>query len=235
MKLSSPFNPVVVARLFNIMPLTRSRPLVVAALVLRGPLAVAQGVLADAGFESGTFVPGGTGGWVAYSGSPAFVQSTARSGNWSLQANYAPMMDGSIVHQWVAVQPGSRYALTGWGMTPVRLGNNRVGYLDLTFCDINHVPIGQGNESGTISSSSPLNTWIALSVTGTAPTGAAYAEVIAGVGFPYFQTLGNNAVYFDDLTLSQIPEPAVHALLMTGLSGGLWFHSRKRQSWRVER
>src|ERR1039458_626194 len=109
-------------------------------------------------------VAGGVGGWEINAGSPVFTHDFVRSGSWSLQESYFLGSGAYVVDQWVAVQPGSQYALSGWAMTPVRLVNDRVGYLVLTFCDISRVAIGQGIRSGTISSSMPVNSWVPLPV-----------------------------------------------------------------------
>lgn len=215
------------SRSISVMKVVRSYALLIAAFALCDRTLLAQGLLADPGFESGGPVAGGVGGWEINAGSPVFTHDFVRSGSWSLQESYFLGSGTYVVDQWVAVQPGSQYALSGWAMTPVRLVNDRVGYLVLTFCDISRVAIGQGIRSGTISSSMPVNSWVPLSVTATAPAGAAYAR--DSVSVPIVQILGpgSNAIYYDDLSLA-VPEPSSQALLVATFSGWLWLRSRKK-------
>ena len=199
--------------------------LIIVAVMLRASPLLAQGVLADPSFESGLLVTGGVGGWDTNSGSAVLAQGLARTGNWSAQANYgATIMDPSMICQWVVVQPNNRYALSGWGLTPVQL-TTTTAFLFLRFSDINHNLIGLGNRSGEIDASSPVNTWVPLSVTATAPTGAAYAQVIAGTGLIFNFNPQIHAVYFDDLDLKAIPEPHTPAVLTPGLA--IWLCLRR--------
>ncbi|MEI8045125.1 MAG: hypothetical protein WCL11_27180 [Verrucomicrobiota bacterium] len=215
------------SRSISVMKLVRSYALLIAAFALCDRTLLAQGLLADPGFESGGMVAGGVGGWEIKAGSPVFTHNFVRSGSWSLQESYFFGSDAYVVDQWVAAQPGSQYTLSGWSMTPIRLVNDRVGYLVLTFCNSSHVAIGQGIRSSTISSSTPANSWVPLSVTATAPAGTVYARVSVSVPLVQILSPASNAIYYDDLSLA-VPEPSSQALLVATFSGWLWLRSRKK-------
>jgi hypothetical protein len=185
-------------------------------LAIRASSIFAQGVISDPGFESGTFVTGGTGGWDSLSGSPVFSQDYARTGTWSVKSSLGIGPSICLVHQWVTVQPGSQYQLTGWGLTSARLATTAEGYITFSFGDANHVHIVQGYRSANITSGSLLNTWLSLSATAAAPANAAYADIVAGVASPV-QTFGNNSVYFDDVNIIAVPEPSTLGIIATGL------------------
>jgi hypothetical protein len=209
----------------NVMKLVCKYALLIAALALCERPLLAQGFLADPGFESGGPVGGGVGGWEINAGSPVFTHSFVRSGIWSLQESYSPFSGACVVDQWVTAQPSSQYTLSGWALTPIRLVNDRVGYFVLTFCDSNHVAIGQGIRSSRISSSSPINSWLPLTVTATAPVGAAYARVAVSVPIVQLPGLESNAIYYDDVSLA-VPEPSSQALVAI-FSGWLWLRNQK--------
>lgn len=212
---------------------SRFRLLMIAAVAFRTSPLLAQGILVDPGFESGTFVLGGVGGWDAGWGSPALVETNSRSGNWSMQANYGLGRDSALIYQWATVEPGVQYALTGWGLTPIKL-ETTTAFLFLRFSDINHASLGLGRRSGEIDSLSPVNTWIPMSVTATAPAGAAYAQIMAGGGLTLNFAPWMNAVYFDDLNFTSIPEPQSLTLITIGLSlsllsrNGRWCSPKNR-------
>jgi PEP-CTERM motif len=187
-----------------------------------------QGVISDPGFESGTFVPGGTGGWDSLSGSPAFAQDNTHSGAWSLKASLAIGSAICLAHQWVAVEPGTQYQLTGWGLTPARLATTVEGYITFNFADANHVHISSGYFSLKITSGSPLATWIPLSASATAPANAAFAEITAGVA-SLVQPFGNNSVYFDDMNLAAVPEPSSLGLMATSFLACHLIRKRQRR------
>ena len=210
----------------SVMKLVRKYALLIAAFALCDRTLLAQGVLADPGFESGGWVAGGVGGWEINAGSPVFTHNFVRTGSWSLQESYFVGSGADVVDQWVAAQPGSQYTLSGWAMTPVQLVDERVGYFVLTFCNSNDVAIGQGIRSSTISSLTPVNSWVPLSVTATAPAGAAYAQVSVSVPIVQIFPEPSNAIYYDDLSLA-VPEPSSQALVVVAFSGWFWLRSRR--------
>lgn len=174
-------------------------------------------LLSDPGFESGTPVPGAFGGWETPLAA-AFSQTHHRSGAWSMENYYDPAHFQGISAQKVTVTPGTDYTLTGWAFTPNTLSSSSsLGFLMLFFTDANGDTIGQYLASAEFDSASPANTWVQLSVDGTAPANAAfvYAETMLWNPGP------GDAVYFDDLSLTVVPEPSALAVLSAGLGLGL--------------
>ena len=84
---------------------------------------------------------------------------------------------------------------------------------------------------GAVTPSTPPQTWTFLSGTVTAPPGTAYVEVLAEL-FNQINPSSANVVYFDDVNLTQVPEPA--GLAFVSLGAGAFVqrlkmrHSRKR-------
>jgi hypothetical protein len=182
-------------------------------------------LLSDPGFESGTPLPGMIGGW-AMVVDAAFSQAYHRSGAWSMENYYNPAGFHGVSLQAVAATPGADYTLAGWAFTPNTLSSSSsLGLLILSFTDANGGLIGQYLTSASLDSASPANTWVQLSVDGTAPANA--ASVIAET------TLWNpgpgDAVYFDDLSLTVVPEPSALTVLSAGLGLGLLGRRRMRQ------
>lgn len=174
-------------------------------------------LLFDPGFESGTPVPGAFGGWATVVDA-AFSQSYHHSGTWSMDNYYVPGGFHGVSVQGTAVTPGADYSLTGWALTPQTLSNpGSLGYLILYFTDVNGGLIGQYLTSPPLDNTAPANTWVQLSVEGTAPANAAsvFAETTLWNPGP------GDAVYFDDLNLTVVPEPSALALLGAGLALGL--------------
>ncbi len=119
------------------------------------------------------------------------------------------------------------FRLSGWALTPVSLNSAHVGYLYVQFADANHTAIlGAGASTPYIQSGSPVNTWISLTTTTTAPANAVYAEISAGMGFPSLQSPQANSVYFDNLSFAQVPEPASAALALFGLASLIAWQKR---------
>jgi hypothetical protein len=178
-------------------------------------------ILADPGFESGTPVPSAVGGWDTVTDA-VFSQTYQHSGAWSMETYYNPAGFHGVSVQEAAVIPGADYALGGWAFTPNTLGASAFGNLILFFTDANGALIGQYLGSAPLTSASPANTWLQLSVGSIAPANAAavWAET------SLFNPGPGDAVYFDDLNLTVVPEPSALALLSAGL--GLGFLSRRR-------
>jgi hypothetical protein len=174
-------------------------------------------LLADPGFESGTPVSGGIGGWTTVVDA-AFSQSYQHSGAYSLKTYYASTSSMGSSVQKVAAIAGTDYSLTGWALTPQKLSSSySQGSLILFFADASDHLIGQFLGSALLTSNSPASTWIQLSVTGTAPANAAfvYAETLLWNPGP------GDAIYFDDLSLTVVPEPSALAVLSASLGLGL--------------
>lgn len=171
--------------------------------------------LSDPGFESGSFLNNsGLGGWSPVN-SGAFSQDYAHSGSWSLKDAY----DGSsfviAAFQLVRVTPQVTYAVSGWGFTPSpsTFAGIGQGFLMVAFLDGNGGIIDTSGTAfypmGSINSSTPALTWTFLSGSVTAPPTAVNLEVIPEL----FSGSTGNAVYYDDISVTAIPEPSALALL----------------------
>jgi len=199
----------------------------VAVLVLGNSTIQAQNLLVDPGFEShGTAV----GDWGTFNGA-AFSTAQARTGNYSM-ADPGPAGNYSGSFETFASAPGLKYDLTGYGFIPTALTGGD-GQLQITFwsglngsgANLGTVATSPGNAqvSNLINTSSPTGSWLFLD------TGIAQAP--AGTQSMQAFTLGaqpvGSAVYFDDLSLIQVPEPSVLALMGMGLGVPFYFLRRR--------
>src|SRR5689334_16732263 len=75
----------------------------------------AQNVLIDPGFENQT--PAATGGWFTFGG--VFTTAYARTGHSSMFVGVFEGVTGAF--EQAPAAPGSKWQLTGYGMTPVQL------------------------------------------------------------------------------------------------------------------
>jgi hypothetical protein len=193
-----------------------------AALALTTLTTQAQNLLSDPDFASGAPVAGGFGGWSTFNGANFSTAYTLGPTSYSME-NSGPggyTVPGSF--QYDPATPGASYLLTGYAYIPTALTGASLGFLQVTFVDstttqnLGTVQTSPGNallSTPTISSTSPTGTWIQMSETATAPAGTAYIE-------PFTLVLDANAtaVYFDDLSLTQVPEPSSLALVGMGLA-----------------
>lgn len=175
----------------------------VTALVLILPLSAQAGnLIVDPGFEHQT--PPDAGGWILFGGQ--FTNNFARSGNGSMLVAGANNAPGTF--QQFPAAPGSKWQMTGYGMTPVPFFSPAFGFIQVTFFDILGNDLGTvettGNPfpaqtSGPVDQTSKPGEWLFLDTgTATAPTGTAYIQAFTLL----VESSGNfQGVYFDDINL----------------------------------
>jgi hypothetical protein len=207
------------------LPRTRGSALLFAAvspLIVASSSASGANILVDPSFELQT--PPGSGGWSLFNGA-AFSTDVAHTGTHSMKDFTANNVPGSF-EQFPAA-PGQQWEVTGFGLTPaVLVGNPGFGIVQFSFFDaannnLGTVETGAGNAktSAQVNSASPLNQWIALDTgIATAPANTAFVQAFTIV-VDFNSPPAGEGVYFDDLTLQQVPEPASLGVLMVGAFG----------------
>jgi hypothetical protein len=216
--------------------------LMVVEIALIGSTVRAQNIIYDPSFEQQLTAPNpdpnGVQGWATFGGAN-FSQTYAHTGSWSM---YTPNSGGGYsvpgAYEVFAATAGQTYTLSGWVYTPDTLvpNSNDFGILQISFFSgappsnygggtglgSDGVNIGDPNGGGGVSL--PEGTWTYASVTATTPAntqsiGAYLLDINADA---------NSDLYFDDISLTAVPEPTSMAL--AGLSGlaGLAMIRRKR-------
>jgi len=176
--------------------------------------------------------PPGSGGWSLFNGA-AFSTDVAHTGTHSMKDFAQGNVPGSF--EQFPASPGQQFEVTGFGLTPALLaGNPAFGIVQLSYFDaannnLGTVETGAGNAktSAQITSASALNQWIALDTgIATAPPNTAFVQAFTLV--VDFNSPTVEGVYFDDLTLTQVPEPTgLGILAVAGV--GMLARSRRRK------
>ena len=168
--------------------------------------------------------PGTSQGISSYSGSPAYLVTMGAGDAWDFTGPYQAV--GAGVNG-VTITPGQTYMVTvsfltttGFGAgEPNWSGNIAVGaYLQLEFnSDTTGLPeVGSTASINNTGAGLLLGNWYYESVTAVAPAGASVAEVYLAFMEDGNQTAPED-VYFDNASLTAVPEPASLALLALGL------------------
>jgi hypothetical protein len=197
------------------------------------PSVASANLLADPGFESGTPVPGGIGGWEPFNGA-AFSMAQAYSGIWSMEMITTNNVPGAF--QVLPASPGDVFTLTGFGLAPVQLvagpdqaafGGIQFTFFDAAGTDLGTVETGPGLAAADFRGPNEAagdftpGVWEPLSVTATAPAGTVTVQA-----FPIYIDFSGNTqgIYVDDMAL--VPEPT--SLTLLGACGLVLIGMRRR-------
>jgi hypothetical protein len=219
---------------------------VAAALALSISTTQAASILVDPGFESGAPgqpnpipLPGGAGGgWAVFNGA-AYANAAAETGSWGLQEiqGIGQQWNFMSAYQVVGgVSAGQQYTLTADFMTPTGISEAGGGYIpaviQLTYFNAAGTDLGTVETGGVGAKAiqywpAAANVWYTGTVTATAPAGAVYVA-------PYLAFMENGSqtaadtLYWDNGSLTLVPEPSSLALLGMGL--GLPFYFLRRRN-----
>ena len=185
-------------------------------------LADEHGLLRDPGFE--LQLPADEGGWSMFEIS-LFSKNYAHSGNQSMfnggfsrtvpfQATFSGNASGA--YQEFPAKPGSRWKLTGYGLTPTTLeGTNAFGVLQVSFFDRDGDDLGTVETAGEtvkakvstpVDRKSVVGEWIFLDTgVATAPEGTATIQAFT-LFVDFSGSDRTQGVYFDDLELCELSE-----------------------------
>lgn len=214
---------------------------VAAALALSVSMTHAN-LLTDPGFESGIpgqpnpipLPSGAGGGWAVFNGA-AYANAAAETGSWGLSAmeGIGSAWNFEAAYQVIGgVSAGQQYTLTADFMTPTGISEAPGGYvpavIQLTYFDVSGTDIGTvetGGSGAYAAQYMPTGAWQSGTVTATAPAGAVYVAPYVAFMEDGTQT-APDMLYYDNATLTLVPEPASLALLALGLP--LFFIRRRK-------
>lgn len=205
------------------------RTLAFITILTLAAVSVRADLVTDGGFET-TGLPD----WTLYNNTfqlaAAGMASGAPHGGTHVLQAYGPFVgnwDASGAYEKIAASPNETITLSGFCMNPsgdkLQVGGASFGAIQIIWLDASSATINT-LQSTTVTATSPLDTWIPLSVSGTAPAGTAFVELEAlHVNSPANE---GGSVYFDDL--SAVPEPSTVAMALTGLLGLVAFAKKRR-------
>jgi len=205
-------------------------------------------LLADPGFEQELTAPNpnptGIAGWASWNGTQFLTTPLAHSGTNVL---YTPDNGGGYSvpgsYQDFAASAGQEFVFSGWVYTPNNLPvlGNDFAILQLTFytgappnnygggTGITSVGVDVGQPGGGGGIPLPQGVWTYAAVTGTAANAGLNHVNSVGAYILDINADANADFYFDEMSLTVIPEPSTVALVLSGLAGGFLF-LRKRRS-----
>lgn len=196
-------------KLYKVMSL-----LACAAMFTLGSMTATAQVI-DGGFETA-----GLPNWTTFSSAFQLAYAGAHSPTHVLQV-YGPFnggWDGAGAYQTLAASANQTWTLNGFALNPSgdALQGTGFGFIQLVFKDSSDTAIGTFG-SANVGSASPTDVWIPLTATGLAPNGTVAVSV-------YTLKLGGplnpgGSIYFDDLSVTVVPEPSSIALALAGLLG----------------
>jgi len=210
----------------------------------------AQNLLADPGFEQELTAPNpnptGIAGWASFAGANFLTTPFAHSGTNVMDA---PAGAGGYsvpgAYQVFAASAGEQFTLSGWVYTPSALvsNSNDFAILQLSFftgappsnygggtgLSVYGVNVGTPIGPGPTTVGLPQGVWTFASVTGTALNQGLNHVNSVGAYVLGINADANGTFYFDDMSLTIVPEPSTVALVLTSLVGG-FLVLRKRRS-----
>lgn len=161
--------------------------------------------LKDPGYEQR--IPAEQGGWTRFGGK--YTSSQVRSGETAMF--HTATYDTTGAFQQLPATAGSKWQLTGYGLTPLRIKGAAFGIVQVSFFDANGKDLGSVETAGRkfpaktsnpVDISAPPGEWIRLDTgVATAPAGTAFIQA-----FTLFVDYTGNfqGVYFDDLALCAV-------------------------------
>jgi len=216
---------------------------ITAALALTSTTVQAN-LLFDPGFELGAPtqpnpipLPGGAGaGWAVFNGA-GYANAAAETGSWGLQSAQAPGQAWNFAASYQIVGgviAGQKYTLTADFMTPTGITEAPGAYIpaviQLTYFNAAGTDLGTVETGGSGAKAiqyTPTGTWQTGTVSATAPAGAVFVAPYLAFMENGSQT-GTDILYYDNATLTLVPEPATIALLGMGLSLSLSLIRRRK-------
>lgn len=180
-------------------------------------------LLGDPGFE--LQLPPDQGGWILFDES-RFSPDQARSGgqsmfNWGFSRSvpYPPYYVGTVSgsFQEFPASPGSRWRLTGYGVTPTKLrGAPAFGIVQVSFFDALGKDLGTvetassttplARTSNKVTGQTPVGEWVFLDTgIATAPAGTATVQAFT-LYVDFSGSDRSQGVYFDDLSLCAVED-----------------------------
>jgi hypothetical protein len=175
--------------------------------------------LVNPGFELGADGPGAT-GWGGFNDN--FTASDfAESGAKSLKV-FGPFFQGGGAGAFQGgfpAAPGQLWQASSSIFSPSTDAINGTNFAitKLEFLDAGNTVIGFAESSQFNAATAPLDTWVQKTVQGVAPAGTTSAQIVL-VHVQLNNPATGGAVFYDNASLVQIPEPATFALASLAIS-----------------
>lgn len=202
---------------------------------------VQASLLFDPGFEAAPTQPnpivlpgGANGGWAATFNGAAFSLAAAETGVQGLGDTQGPGVAWNFAGTYQVVggvSAGQKYTFSMDIMSPTGFSSTYgPAFLQLTYFNAAGTDLGTVETGGSGANAIhvlPTANWANYSVSATAPSGALYVA-------PYCAFMENGSqtttetVYFDNGSLTLVPEPATIALLGIGLAFPLYLIRRRK-------
>lgn len=169
-------------------------------------------VLTNPGFEAGVPNTPGAPGWGGFNDNFT-VADYAETGAQSLKV-YGPFFHGGgagVVQGGFAASAGQLWSASASIFSPTSdfVGVNNFAITKLEFLNAGNAVLA-AYESTHFNNTSPANTWVPKSISGVAPAGTAFAQIV--LVHVQLDPVDGGAVFYDNASLAVVPEPATMAL-----------------------